>query len=146
MASRVVRPETKTLQISGGDWLLVKKRLNSGEQRESYARMSLPGTLRVNPMATGIALIVAYLLDWSLTDEDGQTLVIRGVNADALTAHVNRIDYESFVEIKEAIEQHEQAMAVERAVEKNALAGEKNGPAISPSPSEPAGASSGSAS
>ena len=145
--SRFVRPETKTLTLGNGDTLLVKKRLNHGEQRAAFARLCLAGadgTVRVNPLSTGMAQVTAYLLDWSLKDNDGRQVKIQGVSVDDLTAALDNLSPEDFAEIRAAIEDHEAAMAAERAQEKNERDGVPNEPAISPSPSAVAGASSGS--
>ncbi len=144
MGSRFVRPDTTVLKISDGDTLTVKRRLTSGEQRACYARMYLAGVdgqLRVNPMETGLALVTAYLVDWSLTDDADTRVEIRGASIDELTSILNNLDHESFVEIKQAIEAHEVAMVVERTEEKKRMAGATNGLAISPSRSGPDGAS-----
>lgn len=146
MPSRVVRPETKTLSISGGDWVLVKKRLNHGEQQASFARRYLAdaGGHRVNLQLVGMEKVTAYLLDWSLTDLEEHPLVIKSQPIETVEAALNAIDPESFVEIRDAIEAHEVAMALARAAEKNDPGGEKESPAISPSPDAAAGATSGS--
>jgi hypothetical protein len=147
MASRMVRPETTTLQISGGDWLLVKKRLNNGEQRAMFARMYLEGSdgaLHVNPLQTGISKVLAYLVDWSLTDLQGKQIVILNQSIDAVICGLDAIDPDSFAEIKTAIETHEAAMRAEREQEKNAQAGETTSAATSPSLSAAGGVSSGS--
>jgi hypothetical protein len=43
--SRYVVPETKTLTISNGDTLVVRKRLNRGEQTAAFARRYIHGAL-----------------------------------------------------------------------------------------------------
>lgn len=147
MASRVVRPETLTLQISGGDWLLVKKRLNAGEQRAMFARMYLAGIdglLRANPLQHGLAQITAYLLDWSLTGPDDAQIVIRDKPIEVVAAALDALDPESFGEIRLAVEAHEEAMSKAREQEKNGRDGVKESSAISPSPSAVAGLSTAS--
>jgi hypothetical protein len=147
--SRFVRPDTAILKISHGDTLTVKRRLNAGEHRARFARMSLAGvdgTLNVNRLQIGLATITAYLLDWSLTTDDGAPVVIREVSLDHLTSTLDGLDPESFTEIREAIEAHEIAMDAARTAEKNDQDGKSESPAISPSPSGAAGASSGSGS
>jgi hypothetical protein len=149
MASWFVRPEQTVLTLSEGKTLTVKRRLNAGERRAQYARMYLAGVdgqLRVNPMAAGLTLVTTYLLDWSLTDDAGQPVNIRGVSVEELAARLNDLEPERFAEIHAAIDQHEDAMAAEREQEKNGQDGAKQSPAISPSPSAAAGASSGSVS
>lgn len=147
--SRFVRPETSILTLANGDTLTVKRRLNAGESRARFARMSLAGVdgaLNVNRLQIGLATMTAYLLDWSLRDDDQRPVVIREVTEAALTATLDALDPTSFAEIRDAIEAHEAAMDVERTTEKNGPDGAKELPAISPSPSAVAGASSGSAS
>lgn len=147
--SRFVRPETAILKLSHGDTLTVKRRLNAGEHRARFARMSLAGvdgTLNVNRLQIGLATITAYLLDWSLTTDDGAPVVIRGVSLDHLTSTLDGLDPESFTEIREAIEAHEIAMDAERAAEKNDRAIERALSVTSLSPSAVTGASSGSGS
>lgn len=149
MPSRFVRPDTDKLTLRNGDWLLVKRRLNHGEQRRAFARLYLAGTdgrLRVNPIESGMGLVTAYLLDWSLTDDEGTPVVIRGVSDEELISKIDALHPDDFVEIKEAIEAHEQRMLEARAQEKKDPAGASTPSSTSPSPSAPAGASSGSAS
>ena len=123
--SRFVRPETATLALSDGDTLIVRKRLTYGEQRASYSRMymaGLDGRLRVNPFETGRALVVAYLLDWSLCDDDGQRVEIRGQPTETIEGAIDALSPEDFDEIRTAIETHEKAMLAEREAEKKRLA------------------------
>ena len=146
--SRFVRPETVTLRISQGDTLTVKKRLSSGEQREAYARLYRPGadgTLQVDRLQSGLALMTAYLVDWSLTDDDGAAVPIRGLSIGELEQVINNLDSDSFREIREAIETHEQTMEAERAREKKLRAGVNGAESTYSSLSVPAGLSTGSA-
>lgn len=143
MPSRVVRPETKTLSISDGDWLLVKKRLSHGDQQEAFAHKYISDVFgqRVNLRLVRMDKVTAYLLDWSLTGLDEKPLVIKGQPIEVVESALTLIDPESFDEIHAAIEAHEQAMATERANAKKNMAGATASGAISPSPSEPAGPS-----
>jgi hypothetical protein len=116
--SRFVRPETLTLTISDGDTLTVKRRLNSGEERALFARMYTAGAngqLKVNPFQTGIAIVTAYLLDWSLTD-DGKRVAIADLSVDALTRVLDGLDPTTYGEIRQAIEAHDNAVREERAI------------------------------
>jgi hypothetical protein len=149
MGSRFVRPDTTVLRISNGDTLTVKRRLNAGEQRAMFARMyaaGVDGNLKVNPLETGIARVTAYLVDWSLTDDEGKRVDIRGLSIIELTSVIDGLDPGSFAEIKDAIEKHELAMDAERVQEKNDQGGENTSSAISSSPGSTAGATSGSTS
>jgi hypothetical protein len=145
--SRFVRPETRVLKISNGDTLTVKKRLNHGEQQAAFARMyvaTLEGSLKVNPLETGMAMVVAYLVDWTLTDEAGTIVAIRGKSVDEVEAAVNALDPDDFTEIKTAIEAHEQDMLTERLAAKKTSDGEQGLSATSPSPDDAGGDTSGS--
>jgi hypothetical protein len=148
MPSWFVRPETRTLTLSDGQTITVRKRLSSGEQRSAYAKMfvvGVDGKLHVNPLHTGTAIITAFLLDWSLRDDNGEHVDIRGIPTDELTTLLDKLDPEHFAEIKEAIEAHEATMLAERTQEKKVPRGEPNGLATSPLLSGVDGASSGSA-
>lgn len=119
-ASRFVKPETSVLKISNGDTITVRRRLTSGEERARFARMSLAGVdgaLQVNRLQIGLATITAYLLDWTVKDDDGRIVPIEGLDPEAMASVIDGLDVPSFTEIREAIEAHE-ATQVER----------KNGP------------------
>lgn len=119
--SRFVRPETKTLTLANGDLLIVRARLTAGETRAQFARCyttDADGMLRRNPMASGLATIVAYLLDWNLRDDNGNLVAIRDLSPDDLAMVIDSLDFRSFTEIREAIDAHETAMTTERDAEK----------------------------
>lgn len=124
--SRFVRPEVRVLKISDGDSITVRKRLNRGEEAAMFARlyMHTEGGLRVNHLQAGIAMVVAYLVDWTLTDEDGARVPIRDLDPDSLTTVVNNLDPADFTEIKLAIEKHEQEMLAERQLGKQSDGGQ----------------------
>lgn len=147
--SRVVRPDQATLQISGGDWLLVKKRLTHGEVAEASALRyeadpDHPGMHRTNIRLIGLVPVLIYLLDWSLVDLDGVVIPIRGKSPIEIAQALDSLDDESVDEIKAAILAHEQAMDAERAAVKNGQDGANESSAISPSPNTTAGATNGS--
>lgn len=144
MSSRVRHPETTTLHISQGDWLLVKKHLNAGEQRRIFSRMYKANGVEIEPLQAGLSQVAEYLLDWNITDANDKPIMIRDQSAEAIIAAVESLDPEDYTEINKAIDTHHEAMRAARAKEKNDRAGEKNVSAISPSPSAAAGASSGS--
>lgn len=145
--SRVVRPETHKIDISGGDWLLIKKRLNHGESRQEYARRYIAGAdgvLQVNPLRVESSKITAYLLDWSLMGPDDAPLIIRGQPIEVVEAMLDSLDQDSFNEIYSAILAHERAMQKTRETEKKTTpTGERGSSAISSSASGSAGATSG---
>jgi hypothetical protein len=141
--SRFVAPQTVILTLGNGDTLVVRRRLNIGEQRDSYRACSAlveqdDGTVKriPDPHLIGIAKVAAYLVDWNLAGDDAP---IRGLDLAQRIALLDNLDPDDFYEIKDAIDAHEVATVAARVAEKNGQAGEMNGPAISASPSVPAG-------
>lgn len=149
MRSRFIEPETAVLHISSGDTLTVKRRLNTGEQRDVLASMTSapqPGEtgLRANPFEIGIAMVLAYLVDWSLTDGDGRHVDIRGKPRADVRSFLDALDPLDFDEIRLAIDAHVEAQSKIREAEKNGQGGEHALPATSPLPADAAGVMSGS--
>src|SRR5262245_17812206 len=145
--SRFVRPETSLLRISGGDTLTVKRRLNAGEQRRAFAKMSVQdaaGDLRVDRLQVGIAMVLAYLLDWTITDDNGAVVAIRDQPIDTVAAVLDDLEPESYEEIRDAIERHDAKTRAEREKEKNARDGASGSSATSPSPDGATGDMNGS--
>jgi hypothetical protein len=151
--SRVVRPESKKLELSDGDWILVKKRLTAGESRAQFARIikDAPGGEKptLESIQVGLSRILAYLLDWSLVGPDDTTVLpLRtpkgDLSVDVMTSSLNSIDPESFAEILKAVEAHEEAMDKERESAKNEKDGESKSLVTSPSPDSSTGVMSGS--
>jgi hypothetical protein len=125
VSRRTRRPDTQRLEISRGDWLLVKKHVTAGDQRGMFRRMMREGMTgdRIDSVRVGWAKCIAYLLDWSFLDADDKPIVIADQSEDAIGAALDALDPEDFAEVLKAIETHENAMEAERAAEKNAAAG-----------------------
>src|SRR5262245_15946049 len=138
---QIVQPQIVRLPLADGQWVDVKARLNHGEHTALYQRLYVEtpdGDLRRDPMAWADSLIAAYLIDWSALD-----LPIRGASvADVLSA-LKVIDHDDFVEIKDAVEAHVNAIAAERAEKKRARIGGGASLPISASPAAAAGAMNG---
>lgn len=134
---RVRQPESQRLELPGGDWLLVKKHLNTGEERSALARhvkATHPGEMPVLDFEnTGLTLATEYLLDWSIVGLDGNPLVIRDRPYEVRLAALRLLDTEDSALIVRTIEAHAEAMKVEREAEKNSPAGETASSAISAS-------------
>lgn len=133
---RFVQPDTKRLEISDGDWLLVKKRLSQGEREDCFARKYISEVDGARPnlqQVGGLALVTAYLLDWSLLGLDEKPVPIRGQPIEDVEAALKMLDPEDFKEIRVAIENHEAAMQAERDAQKKILAGAPTEPKSSPS-------------
>jgi hypothetical protein len=137
MDSRVVGIESRRLTLSNGDWILVKDRLNAGENRRMVKRGSTqtPDGVLVDSIEAGLAKILAFLLDWSLTGLDGQVIPILRQSGRAVEAALDSIDPASYTEILRAIEAHEIAMQAERDAQKKIPPGD---PTSSPPSSSPA--------
>jgi hypothetical protein len=121
--SRFVKGDTVRLQISRGDWLLVKKELNAGEERDMFALTATARTfkhgdrieLRIDRL--GLATLVQYLVDWSLTDDDGKPVVIRGADPELVMETLNNLDVDSFREIQAAITAHQETIDLEKKLQ-----------------------------
>ena len=107
-SNRFVMPDVVRLDISGGDWIEVKRRLNVAERRSITSRAEF-------------AKVDAWVLDWSFVGADEKPVKF---SAEAVRA----LDPASFAEIIDAIDAHEKA---EEAV-KNSSA------SVAPSSSTPA--------
>lgn len=125
--SRFVRPDTTTLTLANGDTLTVRTRLTYGERQDAYARIYVAdaegGTLQVHPSKLSLALVCAYLVDWSFRDDQDHLVAIRMQPPEVLEAALNALDVESFYEVKEAIQAHETRMLGERTAQKKMTAG-----------------------
>lgn len=137
-ASWFVRPETERLPLSDGQWILVKRRLSTGDYRahlKRSSRLDARGVRQIDRLDYTFSLVIAYLIDWSLDVE------IRGVSEQDLTAALDTLDPTRFEEIKTAIDTHEAAMTAEREEKKTMSNGEPMSAPISPLPSVPGPAS-----
>jgi len=127
MASRFQRPESLRIDLTDGDWILVKKRLSAGESRRLMSRMvkemRAGERVQLEPEQVGRSKIIEYLLDWSFIDGTGP-VVIRGKSATEIGQILDGLNQESFTEVMQAIDAHEDAMDAERSAEKNVTAGE----------------------
>jgi hypothetical protein len=125
MYSRIRHPETLRIDLTGGDWIIVKKFLTAGEARRIFARMIRRGDHgdQVDTLQVGLAKMCVYLVDWSITDADGQPVIIRGMDEDVIASILDSLDMDAFAEIHQAVEKHETAMDAIREEEKKILAG-----------------------
>lgn len=133
--SRFVTPATTELPLDNGDVLIVRRRLNAGQQRARYVRMyavSEDGTApRLRLHEIGVATIVAYLVDWRLRDDD---VPIAGLDADDLARVLDNLSPDAFAEIRQAIDAHEEQHEAARTAEKKTIPdGDKPSLTISPS-------------
>lgn len=138
-----VRPEPQRLTLSDGKFIDIRKRLTHGETEDMYTRMS-PHADVLNRREVRTAKILAYLLGWSLTDDDGTPAPMAPTLPEQTRLDTIRsLDPDRAVEMWHAIEAHEDAMDQARQAQKKILSGSPNGRATSPSPSVVIGESSG---
>ena len=129
MGSRYRKQEEMRLELSGGDWLLVRKHLTAGEERDAQARVIRAGTFKPGEKPEldlehlGIAQAVSYLIDWSITDADDRPIHIRDQAYAFVFAALRNQTPESLREILEAIQAHDAAMTAERELQKKDRAG-----------------------
>lgn len=137
MASRMRRPEDVKIPLRDDDWIIIKKHLTIGEQRQAFARMikkQVSGEKpELDPLMSGISVLVEYLLDWSILDADGNPVVIRNCSVEVKLAAVNDLPPEKYNEIDAAVDAHVAAMAAQVEAEKNDQAGAMASSAISAS-------------
>jgi hypothetical protein len=138
---RFVQPTTRRLELTEGDWILVKTRLTAGERRAAWSRMVIyasDGTRSINPHMVGLSTILAYLVDWNVTDPTGRVAPLHTLDGQdpigLATAALDQLDPESFDEILQAIKAHELAMIAEREAEKKTRHGDPPSSATSRSP------------
>jgi hypothetical protein len=136
---RVVRPEPTRLQLTDGDFIDVKRRLNAGEYRDSLTAVSLPAGSRgeagrMDLTMVGFAQVLQYLLGWSLIGLDDRPLPYElAMSENERLATLRSLEPETFNEILNAINAHEAQEQRERIERKNAPAGESASSAISTS-------------
>lgn len=125
--SRFVQPGSEKLEISDGDWLIVKRELTAGEARRAFARtvkrMNAGDQTELDPEGVGLGKMVAYLLDWSLVGHDGKPVVIRDQPDAVIEAALLSLDTASFLEIFNAINAHERAETARALEEKKRQSG-----------------------
>jgi hypothetical protein len=139
---RFVQGETRRLELAEGDWILVKQRLNAGERNKHYERqytITHEGTLAPNvAMRAGLSMILAYLVEWNLTDATSRIVPLRGLPGEdvipIMTAALENLDPESYDEVLQAIKRHELEMIAEREAQKKTRRGARESSAISPLP------------
>jgi len=130
---RYRNPETVKLEISQGDWLLVKKYLTAGEHRRRMTAMLNPDRNQIEPVNVGMSAVVAFLLDWSIDGLDGKRMVIADKSDVEKVAILDNLPSDVFTEIIAAVEAHEDRINAERDAAKNSPDGVKQSSPISPS-------------
>ena len=135
MSIRVRVPATERLELTQGDWLIVKQYLTAGETRElmraSSRALAVPipdagavaaaPRMELDPLAAMVAIVLAYLLDWSFQGADGKPLVIAHQPANVVRAALDHRAPDAFQEVLAAITTHDGAMRQAIADEKKTM-------------------------
>jgi len=129
---RVRKPATDRLELTEGDYLVVKRDLSAGEYRDMIRASTRPVTvthlgtpgLELDPIAAGFAMVVAYLLDWSFTDAEGRKMVIADQPVAVLKTALDHIDSDAYMEVQKAIQEHQAARTKALAEEKKTRSGQ----------------------
>ena len=122
MGKGLVKPGTVILNLSDGEFIEVKRRLNAGEARRVFSRMvksmNIGEKTELDPMEVGRSQAVEYLVNWSFDD-----LPIEGKSPEERASSLDSLDVDRFNEIVKAVGDHEKAMDAEREKEKNVRGG-----------------------
>jgi hypothetical protein len=109
MIPAVVMPRTVTLPIAYGWTVTVWEELTHGQFNDMRSRIyseSAAGALQRNVERFFDGFAVAYLVDWTLTDAQGQPIVIRGLAPDALQDAFRNLRQFAALEVLRVIEAH----------------------------------------
>ena len=108
--SRFASGAAMRLELSEGDWVLVRQELTYGQQRR-LAASGLTGIdpavtegqrLRVDLAAYDLERLVLWVMDWSFRDDDGEPVVVSREAIEALHPDTAR-------ELNEALDRHIEA-------------------------------------
>src|SRR5262252_8082329 len=110
-----VTPETVQVPLPEGQWIELKKRLTAGEARKAMASLvsevRTDGRMTPNLEMVGKAELLAYLVDWSLTDAQGKRVPID--TAGKKLAAIDNLDEDRYTVIADAVGEHVKAMTAE---------------------------------
>lgn len=113
-----------------GAFIDIKKELNAGERRRVFSDLVTDARsgerFVLDPHKVGLTKMLGYLLDWSFTDEKGQPVPVT-------EGAILSLDMDTFREINEAIDWHEDRQDAERAAKKLETTGTSASAAISAS-------------
>jgi len=123
----IVKPDVQRLALAEGDWIEVKKFLAVGEKkrlegagvsavRTANADTRTKQSFELDYERLTLARIEAYVVKWSFTDLEGNTLKVNPENISALTPEIA-------TEIDEALDKHIEAMTAAKKAEEPVGAG-----------------------
>jgi hypothetical protein len=120
----MVIPREVTLSLADGRTVTVWAELNHGQYIALLSRMyteAKDGELRRDVIKTTDATVIAYLIDWTLTDPQGARIPVRGLPPDDVQAALNNLRQAVAQDVKHTIEAHHAAVeAAATALKKTA--------------------------
>jgi hypothetical protein len=137
----MVIPRELTLPLAHGRTVTVWAELNHGQYIAMLARMyteAKDGELRRDVIKTTDATVIAYLIDWTLTDPQGDRIPVRGRPPAEVQDALNNLRQAVARDLKQTIEAHHAAVeaAADALKKTDSIAGSSGTP--SPSASAPA--------
>ena len=130
------KPETCKLDLPARNWVLVKKRLTAGEQRDMLSHM-MKESGAIDSVQVGVCKLVAYILDWSITDANDQPIVIFDQGDNALRDALNKMTTDGFSILMQAVDEHMAAVEREDEEEKKRILAGGNGSSPTLNSAEP---------
>ena len=109
------------LDISDGDWVEVKSKLNVGERKKMFAesitkmggKIGEDAEYDLDAVKMSFAKVAAYLVDWSLAEEDVKGEV---TPVEISMESIQSLEEESFDEIEEVIDKYIKGTEKEKKV------------------------------
>lgn len=107
---RFIKPMVHRIDLTDGDWIEIKDRLTVGERKGILSKAARGGfssdgqRVHLDATEAQFARVEAWLVDWSFKGLDDKPMKLSGTAIRAL-------DNESFTEIEEALDKHEEAQA-----------------------------------
>jgi hypothetical protein len=133
---RFVQPGIVRLTLTDDEWIDVKRELNAGEQRRvmaGYVKTMESGERpTIDPERLGKTRLLEYIVAWSFKGFTGQPEPFDESALDCL-------DMDTYKELDEAIDAHEQQISDAREARKKNRVIARTSPATSGSPSAVAG-------
>lgn len=100
-----------------GDWIDVKEELNAGEQKEIFTNLvkrQIAGEqAEIETRLIGMTKLLAYIIRWSAVDE--------GRPVPITESALNNLDVDTYQDLIEAVEAHEEAQEKIRQEKKSAI-------------------------
>lgn len=128
---RFVRPDVDRIDLSDGDWIEVKRRLNVGERRGIISSAAKGGVssdgqrVHIDANEMAFARVATWLLDWSFVGLDDKPMKL------SLSA-IRNLDPDTFGEIETALDAHEEAQDAAKNSSASMASGSSTPPNILP--------------